>query len=70
MLAKNLKSIHMRLGEKIHDLMSDYLNLLQQDKAITEKIEEMKKQMIVEMDKEYQTSKKRDYSAYDPSLKF
>jgi len=30
----------------------------------------MKKQMIVEMDKEYQTSKKRDYSAYDPSLKF
>jgi len=62
MLAKNLKSIHMRFGEKIHDLMSDYLNLLQQDKATTEKIEEMKKQMIVEMDKEYEISKKRDYS--------
>ena len=70
MLAKNLKSIHMRFGEKIHDLMSDYLNLLQQDKATTEKIEEMKKQMIVEMDKEYEISKKRDYSWYDPSLKF
>lgn len=70
MLAKNLKSIHMRLWEKIHDLMSDYLNLLQQDKATPEKVSEMKEQMSLEMDKEYQISKNRDYSLYDPSLKF
>jgi hypothetical protein len=70
MLAKNLKSIHMRLGEKIHDLMSDYLNLLQQNKASPEKVKEMKEQMNIEMDKEYQISKNRDYSSYNPSLKF
>lgn len=70
MLAKNLKSIHMRFGEKIHDLMSDYLNLLQQNKTTPEKIKEIKEQMIINMDKEYQISKNRNYSTYDPSLKF
>ncbi len=70
MLTKNLKSVHMRFGEKIHDLISDYLHLLQKEQATKEKIIEIKDQVIKSMDKDYQISKNRDYSWYDPSLKF
>ncbi len=70
MLAKNLKSIHMRFWEKIHDLMSDYLHLLKKEEATREKTKEIEDQMIKSMDKEYKISKNRNYMSYDPRLKF
>ena len=70
MLAKNLKSIYMRFGEKIHDLMSDYLHLLQKWTDTPENIQKIKNEITSQMDIEYKISKNRDYSKYQPSLKF
>jgi len=70
MLAKNLKSIYMRFGERIHDLMSDYLHLLQNWTDTPENIKKIKNEMTSQMDIEYKISKNRDYSRYQPSLKF
>ncbi len=70
MLAKNLKSIYMRFGERIHDLMSDYLHLLQEDNNTPENIQKIKNEMTSQMDIEYKISKDRDYSKYQSSLKF
>ena len=70
MLAKNLKSIYMRFGERIHDLMSDYLHLLQEDNDTPQNIQKIKNDMTSQMDIEYKISKNRDYSKYQSSLKF
>lgn len=70
MLAKNLKSIYMRFWERIHDLMSDYLHLLQNDTATPENIQKIKNEMLSQMDIEYKISKNRNYETYQPNLKF
>ena len=70
MLAKNLKSIYMRFGEMIHNLMSDYLHLLQNWTDTPENIQKIRNEMTSQMDLEYKISKNRDYSRYQPSLKF
>lgn len=70
MLAKNLKSIYMRFGEKIHDLMSDYLNLVKEWNDSLEKINEIKQNLIGQMDQEYKISKDREYLNYDYNIKF
>ncbi len=70
MLAKNLKSIYMWFGEKIHDLMSDYLNLVKDWNDSLEKINEVKQNLIGQMDQEYKLSKDREYLNYDYNIKF
>jgi len=70
MLAKNLKSIYMRFWEKIHDLMSDYLNLVKDWNDSLEKINEIKQNLIEQMDQEYKISKDREYLNYDYNIKF
>ena len=70
MLAKNLKSIYMRFGEKIHDLISDYLNLVKDGNDNLERINEIKQSLIGQMDQEYKISKDREYLNYDYNIKF
>jgi len=71
LLLKNLKSIDMRMGEKTHHLLSDYLKLLKKGEITDEKIQELKQEIAAEMGEEFEISKKRDYSAgYDREQKF
>lgn len=71
LLLKNLKSIDMRMGEKTHHLLSDYLKLLKRGEITDEKIQELKQSIAAEMGEEYEISKKRDYSlGYDRDQKF
>lgn len=71
LLLKNLKSIDMRMGEKTHHLLSDYLKLLKKGEITDEKTQELKQSIAAEMGEEYELSKKRDYSAgYDREQKF
>lgn len=70
MLLKNLKSMDMRVGEKTHHLLSDYLTELKKwplDEAI---IEGIKNYVVEEMRTEFEISKTRDYSTYDKEHKF
>jgi hypothetical protein len=70
MLTKNIKNIYMRFWERIHDLMSDYLHLLQDWTDTPENIQKIKNEMLSQMDIEYKISKNRSYETYQPSLKF
>ncbi|HOG15006.1 MAG TPA: PD-(D/E)XK nuclease family protein [Candidatus Absconditabacterales bacterium] len=70
LLAKNLKSVYMRFGEKMHDLISDYLNLVKTGDDNLDKIKKTKEDLINQMDQEYSVSKNRDYLKYDPNVKF
>ena len=49
LLLKNLKSIEMRMGEKTHHLLSDYLKLLKKDEITDEKIQELRTAIADEM---------------------
>lgn len=60
----------MRFWEKIHDLMSDYLHLLQDHNDTLDNIKDIKAKLIVKMDQEYKISKNREYMSYDPQTKF
>jgi len=62
MLLKNLKSMEMRMGEKTHHILSDYLRLLKQGKVETDTVQKLKDEMTEIMKKEFQQSKDRDYS--------
>lgn len=70
MVAKNIKSLAMRLGECLHDLMSDYLHLLKSNQDSPESIEKVKISLIAKMDRDFQISKNRDYTKYNSDLKF
>lgn len=71
LLLKNLKSLDMRVGEKTHHLLSDYLRLLKRQEVSTEEIQSLKDVVAKEMRDEYQLSKDRDYSlGYDREQKF
>ena len=70
MVAKNIKSLAMWLGECLHDLMSDYLHLLKSGEDSTENIEKTKVSLLSKMDRDFQISKLRDYTKYNSDLKF
>ncbi|MDR0651016.1 MAG: hypothetical protein LBG59_06580 [Candidatus Peribacteria bacterium] len=65
LVLKGLKSMEMRIGEKSHYLLSDYLHLLKQHTtaalALDEKIQEIKQQLKAEMEAEFAFSKARNY---------
>lgn len=70
MVAKNLKSLAMRLGECLHDLMSDYLHLIKNNEKTIENIEKIKSSLLSKMDRDFQISRARDYSKYNSDVKF
>jgi hypothetical protein len=70
LLLKNLKSMDMRVGEKTHHLLSDYLNALKQGKVEGEDTQQFKDLVVDEMRKEFEVSKNRDYTSYDRDHKF
>ena len=71
MLLKNLKSLDMRMGEKTHHILSDYLRLLKTGKADDTTVQTLKDEMTEIMKKEFQLSKERDYSlGYNKDQKF
>jgi len=71
MLLKNLKSMEMRMGEKTHHILSDYLRLLKQGKVEENTIQKLKDEMTDIMKKEFQQSKDRDFSlGYNKDQKF
>jgi hypothetical protein len=51
----------MRVGEKSHFLLSDYLHVLKKGEITEEKIEELKDNMRREMKADFDYSKERDY---------
>ena len=60
----------MRVGEKTHHLLSDYLKLLRQRPLSDGDIEILKDAIAEEMRTEYQLSKDRDYTSYDRDQRF
>lgn len=70
MVAKNIKSLAMWLGECLHDLMSDYLHLIKEKSDTVENIESIKQSLILKMDRDFQISKNRDYTKYNSDVKF
>lgn len=70
LLLKNLKSMDMRVGEKTHHLLSDYLNAVKYGKAESGDIQPFKDRIVEEMRKEFEISKNRDYASYDRDNKF
>lgn len=59
---KKLKSLEMRMGEKTHFLISEYLQLLQNNSASKENIQKLKDKIAWEMEEEFLRSKNKDYS--------
>jgi len=70
LLLKNLKSMDMRVGEKTHHLLSDYLNALKYEKIEEGEVQSFKDRIVEEMRSEFETSKNRDYTSYDRDNKF
>jgi len=70
LLLKNLKSMDMRVGEKTHHLLSDYLNALKRGKVEAGDIQSFKDRIVEEMRNEFEISKTRDYTSYDRDHKF
>ena len=69
MVAKNIKSLAMWIGESLHDLMSDYLYLLKNKENTAENIEKAQVSLFSKMDRDFQISRARDYSKYNSDLK-
>ena len=65
LLLKWLKNIEMRVWEKSHFLLSDYLHVLKKWEATNEKIEELKDNMRMEMKVDFDYSKERDYTDHE-----
>lgn len=73
LVLKGLKSIEMRVGEKSHYLLSDYLHLLKrfQDEWMAnpafrdEQVQDIKDKMKAEMESEFGFSKGRNYQDYE-----
>lgn len=70
LLLKNLKSMDMRVGEKTHHLLSDYLNAFKKGEVEDWNIQSFKDRIIEEMRAEFEESKTRDYTSYDRDRKF
>lgn len=71
LLLKHLKSLDMRVGEKTHWLLSDYIRRLKTQQDLSpEEVEELKQWITKEMKSEYEISKNRDYTSYDRNQNF
>ena len=70
LLLKNLKSIDMRVGEKTHHLLSDYLRALKRWPLDVSQIQSLKDVVTTEMNRDFEISKTRDYTTYDRDRKF
>ena len=70
MVSKNIKSLAMRMGECLHDLISDYLHLVKNNQDAPENIEKSKVSLTTKMDREFQISRARDYTKYNANVKF
>ncbi len=69
LLLKNLTSFKMRLGEKSHHIISDYLRLLlKQDHE--NNVVDLKNAMRSTMEQEFHMAKQRQYKRYDKDQKF
>ena len=72
LVLKGLKSIDMRVGEKSHYLLSDYLHLLKRFQAEwsanpafrDEQVAELKEKIKAEMEEEFFASKERNFQDY------
>ena len=64
-LLKWLKNIEMRVWEKSHFLLSDYLHALKKWEATEDKIKELKDNIAMEMKADFDYSKERDYSDHE-----
>lgn len=53
----------MRMGEKTHHLLSDYLKLLKQSKVEETTVQTLKDEMVEIMKQEFEMSKIRDFDA-------
>ena len=62
LILKWLKSIDMRVGEKSHFILSDYLHALKKWEITDEKITKIKDDMKAEMMADFEYSKDRDYT--------
>ncbi len=60
----------MRVGEKTHHLLSDYLRALKKWPLEEGAIQKFKDRVVNEMRTEFETSKTRDYTSYDRDHKF
>ncbi len=60
----------MRVGEKTHHLLSDYLRALKKWPVTNEEILLFKDAIVSEMKTEFEISKLRDYTSYDRDQKF
>jgi hypothetical protein len=70
LVLKGLKSIEMRIGEKSHYVLSDYLHLLRHhtahpELALEEKVHDLKQQLKAEMEAEFALSKERNYQDHE-----
>ena len=65
LLLKWLKNIEMRVWEKSHFLLSDYLHVLKKWEITEEKVEELKNNMRMEMKADFDYSKERDYTDFE-----
>lgn len=70
LLLKNLKSMDMRVGEKTHHLLSDYLNEVKNNVSELPDVQSFKDRIVGEMRSEFEISRTRDYTSYDRDSKF
>lgn len=72
LLLKNLTSYKMRLGEKTHHILADYLRLLatKQGAVSLEDIIILKQNMAKIIQQEFTAAEQKDYSSYDKNQKF
>lgn len=69
-MLKHLKSLDMRMGEKTHHILSDYLKLLKLGNPAAT-IDQLKEEMRGIMKKEFEMSKQRDFEApFDKENRF
>jgi hypothetical protein len=72
LLLKNLTSYKMRLGEKTHHILADYLRLLavKHGDVLPEDIQQLKTQMADSITQGFTAAKERDYTQYNKDQKF
>lgn len=70
LLTKNLQSFPMRIGEKTHHIIADYLRLVAKFTITDTHIQALKKKYEQIMQDEFIVSAKRDYKHYDINQKW
>lgn len=65
LIAKNIHSFGMRLGQKTHEIISDYLRLLSQYAIQEHHIQQLIDETSNRMRSEFEKSEKKDYTKYD-----